>query len=800
MSPLIQDMRYGLRMLAKTPGFTAVAVLTFALGIGTCTALFSLIHAVLLRELPYREPDQLIRVWDSNQKRNLTSFPASIPNFLSWQECSRTFAGFAAWRYGTATVGAGAQAERFDVVRISANLLPLLGRRPMAGRGFLPEEDQPGRDQAVLLSQHVWQERFASDPGVIGRELLLDSVPHTVVGIAPRELESLVGADLWKPLAPDPAKDPRGMHHLRVIGRLQPGVSIAAAQAEMTGIAEQLAKEFPDSNTNWGIRLESFSNWIIPSGVRTALTVLFVAAGCVLLIACANVANLLLVRAERRRQEFALRTALGASRRRLFRQMLVENTTLTALGACVGILLVYWSLCLLRAFPPQNLPRLDEVGFDGCVLLTAGALSVLSALGVTVVSVLTTARLDLQQSLKRAGRGGVSGVRRHLLQRGLVTGQLALSLMLLIGAALLVKSFAHLLDNELGFKPDHLLTFQVSPPTPRYSKAASLQYYRRLTESLGALPGVEKVDLTSGAPFFGEMFRFTSRISTRQSPAFSPDELLSIEFSHVGPHYFETMGATLVEGRAFTVADTEKAPGVAILNEAAARAFWPESGAVGKTVFWGEPLQVVGVVRDLRNARRDLPARPALYLSMNQQLWSTMAIVVRYEGHLDALVPAIRYEVRAIDPEVPIFNVRTMAEIVSAASGQARFSTWLLGAFAVTALTLALVGLYGVTSYVVVERTHEFGVRIALGALAGDVRRLVLRQHVPVLTVGLLVGAVASLAGTRLLSGLLYEVHPTDFPTFGGAVVVLALVSSLAVLVPARRAAKIDPMEALRYE
>jgi putative ABC transport system permease protein len=800
MTTFWNDVKYGLRTLWKNPGFTAVAVLTLALGIGTCTAVFTLLNAVVLSELPYREPDRLVRVWDSNQKRNLTSFPASIPNFLSWQQRSRELAGFAAWRYGTATAGAGAQAERLNVTRISANLLPLIGCRPVAGRGFLPEEDQPGRDREVLLSRHYWQERFAGHSSVIGRELLLDGVPHTVVGIAPRELESLVGADLWRPLAPDPAKDPRGMHHLRVVGRLRPGVSMAAAQAEMTGIAGQLAKEFPDSNAHWGIRLESFSNWIVPSGVRTALSALFAAAGCVLLIACANVANLLLVRTHRRHQELALRTALGASRWRLFRQMLVENATLTALGASVGILFAYWSLHLLHAFPPQNLPRLDEVRFDGPVLLIAGGLSLLSALGVSAVSVLASAGADLQQFVKQGARGGGAGVRHRFVQRGLVAGQLAMSLMLLIGAALLAQSFARLLDNDLGFQPDHLLTFQVSPPAPRYSRAASLQYYQRLIESLDSLPGVATADLTSGPPFFGEMFRFTSRMSTEQSPVFPSSELLSMEFSHVGPRYFEAIGATMVEGRAFTAADNRQSQGVAILNEAAARAFWPEGGAVGKTVFWGDPLQVVGVVRDLRNTRRDLPARPALYLSANQQLWSTMVMVVRYTGHLDALIPAIRREAQAIDPEVPIFDVRTMPERVSDASAQARFSTGVLGAFAVGALALALVGLYGVTSCVVVERTHEFGVRMALGALPGDVRRLVLGQHAAVLVGGLLAGVAISLAGARLLSGLLYEIRPMDLPTFAGAAVVLAVASTLAVLIAARRATRVNPMEALRCE
>jgi len=800
MTTLWQDLKFGMRMLAKNPGFTAVAILTLALGIGTCTAVFSLLNAVVLRELPYHEPNRLVRVWDSNQKRNLTSFPASIPNFLSWQERSKTLAGFAAWRYGTATVGAGAQAERLDVVRISANLLPLLGRQPVAGRGFLPEEDQPGRDREVLLSRHVWQERFAGDPAVIGRELLLDGVPHTVVGIAPREMESLVGADLWKPLAPDPASDGRSMHYLRVIGRLRPGISVAAAQAEMTSIAKQLAAEFPGSNANWSVRLEAFSDWIVPSGVRTTLAVLSIAAGCVLLIACVNVANLLLVRTWRRHQELALRTALGASRWRLFRQVLVENATLTALGAGIGIILVYWSIHLLRAVPPQNLPRLDEVGFDRHSLLIAGGLSLLTALAVSVVSILATARLDLQQSLKQGGRGGGVSERRHLLQRGLVAGQLALSLMLLIGASLLVQSFARLLNNELGFQPDNLLTFQVSPPAPRYSKASSLQYYQRLTGSLGVLPGVAKVDLTSGPPFCHETFRFTSRMSTQQSPALPPDELLSIEFSHVGPRYFETMGAAIVDGRAFTAADNEQTPAVAILNEAAARLLWPGGDAVGKTVIWGEPLTVVGVVRDMRNMRRDLPARPAIYLSANQQLWSTMTLVVRHNGRSDALVSAIRREARAIDFEVPIFNVRTMSEMVSAASAQACFSTWLLGAFAVSSLALAIVGLYGVTSCAVAQRTHEYGVRLALGALPRDVWRLVLRQNAPVLAVGLLVGAAASLAGAKLLGGLLYEIRPTDIGTFAGAAALLAMVSMLAVLIPARRAARVDPMEALRCE
>lgn len=794
------DFKFALRQLLKNPGFTAVAVLTLALGLGTCAAIFSLLNAVVLRELPYREPDRLVRVWDANQKRNLTSFPASIPNFLSWRERSTTFAGFAAWRYGSATASAGARAERLEVVRISANLLPLLGRQPATGRGFLPEEDQPGRDRAVLLSRHVWQERFAGDPAVIGREMWLDGVSHTIVGIAPPELESLVGADVWTPLAPDPAQDPRNMHYLRVIGRLRPGVGAAAAQAEMTRIARELAAEFPGSNENWGVRLETFREWIVPPGVRVALAVLAGAAGCLLLIACANVANLLLIRTVRRHNELALRAALGASRWRVFRQVLVENGVLTGLGGGLGAGLARWSLDLLRVLGPENLPRLDEVGFDAAALLFALGLSLLTAVGVSLVSIFATARLDLGQALKQGGRGGGLGARRHVLQRGLVGAQLALSLMLLIGAGLLVQSFARLLDNDLGFRPDHLLTFQVSPPAPSYSKAASLAYYERLTDSLKALPGVKSAGRTSGSPFSGETYRYTSRISTPQSPVFPPDELLSVEFSHIDSAYFSTLGATMAAGRAFTAADNEQAPAVAILNEAAARRLWPDGNAVGKTVLWNGEFTVVGVVRDLRNVRRDLPAQPAFYLSAKQQLGSTMTLVVRYEGDLRALLAAIQREARTLDPEVPIFHVRTMSDTLSGVSAQARFNTWLLGAFAGAALALALVGLYGVTSCVVAERTREFGVRMALGAQRRDVFRLVLRQNAPVLAVGLIAGVGASLAGTRLLSGLLYEVRPLDVVTFAGATALLALVSFLAALLPARRAAKVEPMVALRSE
>jgi putative ABC transport system permease protein len=427
-------------------------------------------------------------------------------------------------------------------------------------------------------------------------------------------------------------------------------------------------------------------------------------------------------------------------------------------------------------------------------------LSALNTVAVSAISILTIRCLHVHQSLKQGGRSRGLSLQRHLFQRGLVAGQLALSLMLLIGAALLVQSFSRLLDNELGFEPDHLLTFQVSPPASRYSKASSLEYYRRLTESLDALPAIVIADVTSGPPFCHATFRFTSRIFTRQSQVFSPDELLSIEFSHVGPHYFKTMDASIIEGRSFTPADSEEAAPVAILNEAAARAFWPDDGAVGKTVFWGQPFRVVGVVRNMRNVRRDLQARPAFYLSVNQQVWSTMTVVVRYHGSLEALIPLIRRETRALDPELPMFNVRTMADMVSGASAQARFSTWLLGAFAVSALSLALVGLYGVTSCLVTERTHEYGIRLALGALPHDVLYLILRQNAPVWAIGLFIGTGVSLTGTRLLAGLLYEIRPTDVTTFAGAALFLTAVTLVACWIPARRAAKVDPLEALRYE
>jgi putative ABC transport system permease protein len=802
MNTVWHDLRYGARMLMKKPGFTLIAVMTLALGIGANTAIFSIVNAVLLKSLPFAEPDRLIRLFESNPQRGWPEFSASAPNFKDWQRQQSVFEQLAALELWAFNLTEG-EPERVAGTRVTANLFPLLGVTPALGRSFLREEEQAGRHRVVMLSHGLWQRRFGGNPDLLGKTIQLSGEGHTVVGIMPPNFQLTGNANVWVPLVLDPATEPwranRANHNLLVIGRLKPGVSFAQAQAHMDGIARQLEQQYPASNAGWGIRLRTVYDWIIPENVQTALLVLLGAVGFVLLIACANVANLFLARATLRQREVAIRSALGASRRRVVQQFLTESGVLALLGGGAGVLLAMWGVDVLVTRAPINIPRLTEAAVDRRVLVFSLGVSLLTSLLFGFVPALQASRPNLSEAFKEGGRTSPSGA-RHRVRSVLVVAEIALALVLLVGAGLLIQSFVRLQNVSLGFNPENVLTLQMALPTAQYREPEKrTAFYAQLVERLRSLPGVMGAAAISQVPFQGGNWAMEVAIEGREA---SPQEALSADARAVTPNYFRTMGIPLLQGRDFTEHDGPDSTNM-IISEEMARRFWPNENPIGKRFRPGvrNPwMTVVGVVGNVRNLSLNQDPRPAFYFSSAQLGFDAMAIVVRAAGNPENLIAAVRGEVAVLDKALPISAVRTMQTILSTAAGQSRFQTMLLGLFAALALILATVGVFGVISYSVSQRTHEIGIRVALGAGRRDVLRLVVGQGMILAVIGVAIGVAGALALTRVMKGLLYGVSPTDPTTFALISLLLTGVALLASYIPARRATKVDPMVALRYE
>jgi len=691
---------------------------------------------------------------------------------------------------------------------VTANLFPALGVLPALGRNFLPEEEQAGRNRVALLSDGLWQRRFGADPGLIGRQIQLNGESYTVVGVMPPRFQLTRGTEVWVPLMLDPALAPwhanRSHHNLSVIGRLKPGVSLAQAQVAMDTIARQLEQQYPKSNAGWGVRLRTFYDWIVPEQIRRSMLVLFAAVGCVLLIACANVANLLLVRASTRQREMALRAALGAGPWRVMRQLLTESWLLAAIGGLAGALLALWGTHIIKASTALNIPRLDETSLDVRVLGFTLIVSLLTGLIFGLAPAWQASKLDLNETLKEGGRSGGSGVRRGL--RGvLVVGEVALALALLVGAGLMIRSFAHLQNAPLGFAPENVLTMQISLPTSKYGKDASVNFFDQLLERLRAVPGVTAAAAVTQPPLSGS-YGWANEVTLEGRAAAPSDVRLSAATFAVTPHYFQTMGIPLLQGRDFTEQDRGQfgqAPLTLIVNEAFARRFWPNENAIGKRFRPGasNPFgTVVGVVGNVRNFSLENEGGPAFYFPYGYIGMPGLVVTVRTVAPPETMTAALRAQVHALDHELPVYNVRAMEQIVSNAAGQPRFQTLLLGLFSAVALLLAAIGIYGVMAYAVTQRTHEIGVRMALGAQARDVRTLVVRQGIRLALIGVVLGLALAFGLTRFLRGLLYQVSTTDALTFVLIPLLLVGVTLLACYVPARRATKIDPLAALRHE
>jgi putative ABC transport system permease protein len=792
MGTLIQDIRYGLRILRKNPGFTLISVLTLALGIGANTAIFSVVNALLLQPLPVLQADRLMTVWDT-QPGDLRA-PASYPEFLDWKERATTFQELGAYFETAPSLTGEGEPEQLQALRASSTLLPMLGLAPSAGRSFRPEEDDPGAERVAMLSHALWERRFGASSAVLGKKIILGGEPHTVVGILPPGPILDTRPDVAVPLRLDVERAPRGLHFMRVVGRLRPGPDLRQARLELEGIAQRLRA---DGVTRHGIEIIPLQENMVGQ-TRPALLVLLGAVGFVLLIACANATNLLLARAASRRKEIAIRLAVGAGRLRLVRQLLTETLILSSLGGGVGLLVAWWGVDLLVSAGPA-LPRLEEIRIDSAVLAFTAGISLLTGILFGLAPALQSASGDFLESMKEGGRqSGGSGRRR--LRDLLVVSEVALALVLLIGAGLLIRSFARVLGDERGFDARRVLAVDLFLPASSEPQQ-QIAFFSPLLDQVDKLPGVEAAGVVSHLPLGGNNTNSGMKIEGRSWPEdeshFADDRLIS-------PDYFSALRIPILKGRAFTEQDREGAPRVAIINETLARRYFPDEDPIGKRIDmnWKSSgwQEIVGVVSDIKHDGLDLPSMPAIYVPYLQAPDAGMTLVVRSAGDPLGLVKAVRDAVHRVDPNQPLARVRTMETVVAESVGPRRFSMSLLSGFAALALFLAAIGVYGVIAYSVTQRTHEIGIRMALGARRGDVLRLVVGQGLRLVGTGVALGLVAAWPLTRMLSGLLFQVSAVDPLTFAGVPLMLAGVAIFACYLPARRASRVDPLTALRVE
>ena len=795
----LDDFRYAVRTLRKAPGFTAAAALTVALGIGATTSIFSVVNAVILRALPYPEPGRLMQVNEKNDKLNLPTFAASVLNYLSWKEQTRTFEGLAA--IGSANfnlVGRG-EPEQYAGSTVSPSIFPLLGIRPVAGRVFHEGEDRPGGPRVAMISEGLWRRRFGGDRSLIGQTVALNGIDYTLVGIAPAELPLLTSGDVWIPLVIDPGREIRLNHVLTVIGRLRRGVAYSQAQAEMDTIAARVGMQYPEVK-DWGIRLVSFADFFVPELLRTALWVMLGAVGCVLLIACANVANLLLSRAAGRRKEIAVRVAMGAGRGRLARQFLTESVTLSLLGGAAGMAAAVVAIRALNtALPPGALP-VPVIPVDFTVMLFAFGITLATGLLFGLAPAWHAMRTDLNELLKHGGRS--SGGPRPLVRNGLVAAELALATVLLIGAGLLIQSLYQLQRVRLGFQPENLLTFQLPPPASKYPPTArGWAFYRELLASLEALPGVRAAGLSSCIPMGAGTYT-TSPASAEGGSLPPAGGSIPMEWRMASAGYFRAMGIPLLRGRTFSEQDDAAAPPVAIVTEETVRRLWGEADPLGRVVLMSgnRHFTVVGVAGGVRSTALNQEPAPAMYIPSSYRLWPLMEVVVRAYGRPDLLLPAVRRKVHQLDPEMPLSNVRTMEQWISNSAVQPRLNAALLGIFACVALVVAAIGVYGVLAYSVTQRVREIGLRMALGAQPGEVVSLIVREGMAVGLAGIGAGLAGAWALSQVVATLLFRVRMRDPLTYAAVAAILTLVALAACAVPAYRASRVDPMAALREE
>jgi putative ABC transport system permease protein len=803
LDDLWRDLRFGLRSLLRSPGFAAVAVVCLALGIGANAALFSVLNAVLLRPLPYREPDRLVRIYEKLGEKGQGS--VSVPNFRDWVEQSTGFEQLAAYQMRSRNLQGTGGPERIQAVEATPNLFSLLGARPLLGRVFSPGSDEPGKGKIAVVSEDLWRSRLGGEPSLLGRAVRLDGVPYTVIGVMPASFDFPAGGDptdVWVLFEPNPqVASSRGSHFLAVIGRLKPGMTLEAATAQLVTVAARIEKEHPAEQTGRSVLVQPLRETLV-GRVRPALLVLFGAVGLVLLIACANVANLLLARAAVRQREVAIRLALGASRARLIRQFLLESLVLSFAGAAVGLLLARWSLDALAPLAKGALPVFQEFPLDGRVFAFLLAVAVLSGLAFGIVPALHSSRGDVRDSLAEAGGKTTGGGRQQLFRSSLVILEIAVSLVLLVGAGLLLRGFLNLSSTAPGLVPDNVLTAHLPVPIAQL-EGSTPRIFRPVLEKIRALPGVRSAALVSLLPIQNAWTNGSFAIEGRPEP--EPGQEPLAELRVASPGFFPSLGIPIQRGRDFTEADGESGPMVLVVNEALAREHFPGEDPLGRRLRFGDDaFAIIGVVGNVRQAGLDVDPLPEIYFpyaAPDAMGWlADPVLVIRTAVPPESLAGEVRAAVRSVDPTLPLYDVLTMEEVIDGSLASRRLNFWLLAIFAGVALVLSAAGLYGVISYLVAQRTREIGVRIALGARNRDVVGLVMRQAARLTGAGILLGLLGSFLFTRVLEGLLFGVSARDPLTFAALASVLATVALLATWLPARRASRVDPILAIRAE
>ena len=804
MFSILQDIRYALRTLRRAPGFAIIAIITLALGIGANTAIFSIVNAVLIRPLPYQHPDRLVRVLESNPRRGLSVTAVSPANFIDWKQQNTAFSDMAATQWQAFNYRGNSGAVRITGAEISTNLLPMLGQKLLFGRGFEKSEEQPGHDDVVLISETLWKRQFGADPQILGKEMRMNGRSFTIVGVLPAEFKFLNSdEEVWKPLAfsnEDLAN--RSEYRLVVFARLKDGVTLQQAQSDMQALCSQLERAYPDANTGVTAQVKDLHEAFI-GGSRSLIMVLFGAVTVVLLIACVNIASLLSVRFLGRQHEMALRASLGATRGRLVMQFLTESVLLGLAGGVLGIATAYGGLKLLLSFPEFFFSDVNAIKIDGNVLLFTLLLSVLCGLLFGVVPAWQSARANPVSGLREGSRSNTGTRSQRLFQTGLITGEIALSLVALVSAGLLMRSFVNMLHVDPGFRPERVLVNSLLVlPTYKYPQNYQrVHFFEQLLNRVNELPGVEASGGITSLPLMGNSIFSPFRIPGK--PVGPDGRLPTAVINVVTPGYFSTMGIPLKQGRWFSDDDVEQAPRVAVINDVAAKRYFDKTNPIGMQLFvqsQGEqPYTIVGVVGSSRQFDITEAPEPEIFTNYHQSTMSYMYVLVRTKTDPLSLIPAIKRAVAEIDPEQPVGH-RTMEQTINNLVSEPRFYTLLIGLFAGLALLLAMVGVYGVMSYVVSQRTQEIGVRMALGAPRKNVLGLFLSRSFKVVALGVVTGLVLVLALGRVMANLLYNVKPTDVLTFAGAALLLCIAAFLASYLPARRATKVNPLVALRHE
>ena len=799
MQTIIQDLRYAIRTMVKRPGFTLVAALTLALGIGANTAIFSAVNAILLKPLPFPESEQLVDLSETFKPNGYGS--VSVPNLEDWKNQSDVFTGIAAYQFRSFNLQSGDTPQRIPGVSVGANYFEVLGAKPILGRTFANGEDVAGNDRVVVLGEDLWRRTFGGDTSIIGRTIPLNGQQYTVIGVMPPELSSLYRTvQLWSPLVfPEADRVNRDDHKYLVIGRIKSGVTLANAREQMTGIATRLEQQYKNGR---GIRIMQIEElWV--ANVRSALVLLMVAVGFVLLIACTNVANLLLARATVRRREISIRVALGAGRLRLIQQFLTEGLMLSIIGGTLGVALAWWGMSVLGKIAFPFLPRSQEIQIDGRVLLFTLLVAVLTSVIFGLIPSLQAGKADVQESLKEGGNTLTGGAVGGWLRQTLVVVEVAAAVVLLIGAGLMIRSIAHIREVQPGLRPQNLLTAKISLPRERYKDPDSaIRFYQQVIERIDTLPGVESTGLISHLPV--EETGYNGNL-TVEGKIYPPNESPLVEYRVVNHDYFETANIPLLRGRVFNKQESDDKQAVVVINESMAKQIWAGEDPIGKRVGDGEPATVIGVVGDVKNRGLLGQTNAEMYAPFTQKgFWPdmrwNMRLLVRSTVDEATIASAVRREVQAVDPAQPLYSVQSMNLVIENTVRDKSMNTTLLTVFAGLSLLLALIGVYGVMSYTVAQHTREIGIRMALGAQPGAILKLIVGRGLFLVGIGVAVGVVASFGLTRFIENMLFGVKPTDPLTFAAIVVLLGVVALLACLIPAQRAMRVDPIVVLRHQ